>query len=108
MDVRYLSTFTGFSSEKLKKHSVFQSPRFFLDVYCLKVGQSQTAHVHSESDKVYLILEGSCRFTIDGQAEVHGAGAAVLAAAGAQHGIENVGPDDARVLVLMTPPPKRQ
>jgi len=108
MDVRYLSTFTGFSSEKLQKHSVFQTPRFFLDVYCLKVGQSQTAHVHSDADKVYVVLEGSCRFTVDGQAEVHGAGAAVLAAAGSAHGIENVGADDARVLVLMAPPPKKK
>ena len=108
MDVRYLSTFTGFSSEKLQKHSVFQTPRFFLDVYCLKVGQSPAAHVHADSDKVYVVLEGSCRFTIDGQAEVHGAGAAVLAAAGASHWIENVGAGDARVLVLMTPPPKKK
>jgi quercetin dioxygenase-like cupin family protein len=108
MDVKYLSTLIDFSSDKLKKHSVFQTPRFFLDVYCLRVGQSQTAHVHVESDKVYLVLEGSCRFTIGDQTAVHGAGAAVLAPAGTQHGIDNVGPDNARVLVLMTPPPGRR
>jgi quercetin dioxygenase-like cupin family protein len=108
MDVRYLSTITGFSSEKLKKNPVFQTARFFLDVYCLRVGQSQTGHVHAESDKVYVVLEGSCRFTIDGQSAVHGEGAAVLAPAGSNHGVENVGPGDARLLVLMTPPPGRQ
>jgi quercetin dioxygenase-like cupin family protein len=105
MDVKQLSAFSAFSSEKLKKHPVFQTSRFWLDVYCLKVGQSQTAHVHAESDKVYVVLEGSCRFTVDGQSAVHGTGAVVLAPAGKSHGVENVGPSDARLLVLMTPPP---
>ncbi len=108
MDVKYLSTFTGFSPEKLKKHTVFATERFFLDVYCLRVGQSQAAHVHGDSDKVYLVLEGSCRFNIGGQTAVHGAGAAVLAPAGTEHGLENGGPGDARVLALMTPPPRRR
>ncbi len=108
MDVKYLSAYTGFSLDKLKKHNLFGTPRFFLDVYCLKVGQSQKPHVHPESDKVYLVLDGSCRFTIQGEAAVHGSGSAVLAPAGAEHGVENLGPSDARVLVLMTPPPQRQ
>ena len=38
MDVRRLSEFTGFSEQKLQKHNVFQSERFFLDVYCLRPG----------------------------------------------------------------------
>jgi quercetin dioxygenase-like cupin family protein len=108
MDVKYLSAFKDFSPEKLKKNGVFQTARFFLDVYCLRVGQSQAAHVHAESDKVYLVLEGSCRFTVDGENAVHGSGAAVLAPAGSQHGLQNVGPGDARVLVLMTPPPGKR
>ena len=35
MDVKHLSDFLGFSAEKLQKHNLFQSERFFLDVYCL-------------------------------------------------------------------------
>jgi quercetin dioxygenase-like cupin family protein len=108
MDVRHLSSFRTFSAEKLTKHNLFASPRFFLDVYCLRVGQSQTAHVHPESDKIYLVLEGSCRFIVGSEAENHGAGTAVFAPAGSQHGIESIGPGDARVLVFMTPPPGKR
>ena len=87
MDVKHLSDFSGFSPDKLKKHNVFQSGRFFLDVYCLMPGQAQKPHTHASSDKVYLVLEGSCRFQVGGESAVHGPGAAVSAPAGAEHGV---------------------
>ncbi|HEX4621905.1 MAG TPA: cupin domain-containing protein [Myxococcaceae bacterium] len=105
MDVKHLSNFRAFSDEKLKKHNLFQTPRFFLDVYCLKPGQSQKPHAHADADKVYLVLDGSCRLTVGTEVAEHGAGAAVFAPAGSSHGVENAGPTDARLLVMMTPPP---
>jgi quercetin dioxygenase-like cupin family protein len=107
MDVKHLSAFTGFSEEKLKKHNLFETPRFFLDVYCLRAGQSQKVHAHEGSDKVYLVLDGRCRITVGKETAEHGVGAAVLAPAGAEHGVDNPGPADARLLVLMTPPPQK-
>ncbi|MCP3100129.1 cupin domain-containing protein [Myxococcus sp. K15C18031901] len=106
MDVKHLSSFQDFSLEKLRKHNVFQSERFFLDVYCLAPGQAQKPHRHDTSDKVYVVLEGRCRFRVGAEEEVHGPGAAVLAPSGAEHGVANDGPDSARLLVLMTPPPE--
>src|SRR5260370_25812336 len=103
MDVKYLSTFKDFSPEKLKKNGVFQTARFFLDVYCLKVGQSQAAHVHAESDKVYLVLEGSCRFTVDGENAVHGSGPAGPPPPASPHRLGNMGPGAVRVPVLWVP-----
>ncbi len=105
MDVKHLSAFTAFAADKVQKHSVFKTRRLFLDVYCLEAGQAQKAHAHPESDKVYVVLEGSCRFSIGGETASHGAGAAVLAPAGAEHGVENPGPGPARLLVMITPPP---
>jgi hypothetical protein len=89
MDVKQLADFQAFSKEKLQKHSVFQSGRFFLDVYCLAPGQAQKPHRHATSDKVY-----------------HGPGSTLFAPAGTEHGVVNDGPDNARLLVLMTPPPE--
>ena len=106
MDVRHLSDFLGFSAEKLQKHNVFKSGRFFLDVYCLAPGQAQKPHQHPMSDKVYVVLEGRCRFRIGAEEEAHGPGASVLAPAGVEHGVSNEGPDNARLLVMMTPPPE--
>jgi quercetin dioxygenase-like cupin family protein len=106
MDVKHLSSFQDFSPEKLLKHNVFKSGRFFLDVYCLSPGQSQKPHRHATSDKVYVVLEGRCRFRVGAEEEVHGPGASIFAPSGAEHGVTNDGPDSARLLVLMTPPPE--
>lgn len=105
MDVRQLSDVMGFSDEKLQKLSVFQTERLFVDVYCLRPGQAQKVHAHPDSDKVYVVLEGRCRFTVDGETAEHGSGTAVLAPAGTPHGVENASSADARLLVLMCPPP---
>lgn len=105
MDVKQLAAFAAFGEEKLRKHNLFETERFFLDVYCLRPGQAQRPHAHAGADKVYLVLEGRCRFTVGAETEEHGPGAAILAPAGSDHGVENPGPADARLLVLMAPRP---
>jgi len=47
-----------FDAAKLQKLNLFETERFFLDVYCLEPGQAQKAHAHAGSDKVYAVLEG--------------------------------------------------
>ncbi|HVE83585.1 MAG TPA: cupin domain-containing protein [Myxococcales bacterium] len=106
MNARPLSGFAQFGDDKLTKLNVFKTSRFFLDVYCLQPGQSQKPHTHSASDKVYLVLEGTCRFRVGAEVEEHGPGVAVLAPAGEEHGVENSGAGPARLLVMMTPPPE--
>jgi len=105
MDVKALASFASFAEDKLKKHNLFTTPRFFLDVYCLLPGQAQKPHAHATSDKVYVVLEGVCRFSVDGEEAAHGPGAAVLAPAGKDHGVRNDSDAPARLLVMMTPPP---
>jgi quercetin dioxygenase-like cupin family protein len=107
MRTQRLDAFREFSADKLKKHNLFQTDRFFLDVYCLKPGQSQKPHAHGESDKVYVVLEGTCRFRVGTDEEEQGPGVAVFAPAGEEHGVWNTGSQDARLLVMMTPPPSK-
>lgn len=106
MNVKHLSEFTAFSAEKLQKHNLFQTERFFLDVYCLEPGQAQKAHVHGGSDKVYVVLDGRCRFRVGSETAEHGSGAAVFCPAGVEHGVDNPGPSSARLLVWMAPSPQ--
>lgn len=105
--VQHLPDIRGFSDAKLQKHNLFTTGRFFLDVYCLRPGQAQTAHAHAGSDKVYLVLEGRPTVELDGESRELREGDAVLCPAGSSHGVRNAGATDARVLVLMTPPPER-
>jgi mannose-6-phosphate isomerase-like protein (cupin superfamily) len=107
MDVKHLADFVEFSTDKLRKHNLFQTDRFFMDVYCLRPNQTQRPHAHEGSDKVYVVLEGRCRFIVGEDSADHDVGTAVMARAGETHGVMNPGPGDLRLLVMMTSPPSR-
>lgn len=91
-----------FDPSKLQKVSLFETPRFFCDVYCLEPGQAQKPHRHEAADKVYAVLEGEVRVRVGAEVATVGAGCAVLAPAGEDHGVENPGPSRAALLVFMT------
>jgi len=105
MKIVNLADFQEFSSEKMKKHNVFQSSRFFCDVYCLEPKQEQKGHVHAEQDKVYLVLEGTGKFQVGGESQVLGQGQGTMAPAGEAHGVINHTDQRLRVLVFMAPNP---
>jgi quercetin dioxygenase-like cupin family protein len=95
-----------FSAAKMEKVNLFETPRFFCDVYCLAPGQSQKPHSHAASDKLYAVLEGEVRVSVDDEHGVLGVGDVVLCPAGSDHGLDNLGPAEARVLVFMAPHPR--
>ncbi len=90
---------------KLQKINVFETSRFFFDVYCLLPGQSQKPHRHDEADKVYAVVEGEVVVQVGSETATVGPGQAALAPAGADHGLTNPGPLPAAVLVFMAPRP---
>jgi quercetin dioxygenase-like cupin family protein len=92
-------------SSKLQKLNVFETPRFFFDVYCLLPGQSQKPHRHDGADKVYAVAEGEVVVQVGAETTLVGPGQAVLAPAGEEHGLENRGSLQAAVLVFMAPRP---
>jgi quercetin dioxygenase-like cupin family protein len=94
-----------YDGAKMQKINLFETERFFLDVYCLEPGQSQKAHAHEGSDKVYAVLEGRVVARVAGEERELGAGETVLCPAGSEHGIENRGGGRAAVLVFMAPKP---
>jgi quercetin dioxygenase-like cupin family protein len=94
-----------FQADKMAKIALATTPRAQLDLYCLEPGQSQKPHVHADQDKVYYVLEGRGRFTLEGAEEVAEAGEAIVAAAGAAHGVLNDSAARLLLLVIVTPPP---
>jgi mannose-6-phosphate isomerase-like protein (cupin superfamily) len=95
MDIQRLDV-RRFDASGLQKLNLFQTPRFFCDVYCLEPGQAQRSHRHESSDKVYAVLEGEVLARVGDESASLQAGAAVLAPAGVDHGLENRGPGRAR------------
>jgi len=105
MKVINLADSAHFSPEKMKKNNIFQSPRFFCDVYCFEPGQEQKGHVHVDQDKIYLVLEGQGRFSVGNEQRVLGPGEGTLAPAGDAHGVVNHTNARLRVLVFVAPNP---
>ena len=94
-----------FSDEKMAKHNLYESPRMFCDVYCLKPGQTQKPHLHSGEDKIYFALSGCCHVQIGEGIAPLPPGNLAVAPAGVEHGLENRSDGPARVLVVMAPHP---
>jgi len=102
-----VSSQARFAAERMQKVSLFESGRFFCDLYCLAAGQSQRTHSHSDSDKVYYVLSGLATIQVgDEVAEVE-PGVAVLASAGLAHGVANRSSEPLTLLVFMAPKPER-
>jgi mannose-6-phosphate isomerase-like protein (cupin superfamily) len=94
-----------FDPGKMQKLNLFETPRFFCDVYCLEPGQAQKPHRHEDADKVYAVLEGEVSVRVGEESATLTEGQAVLAPAGLDHGVENPGPARAALLVFMAPRP---
>jgi quercetin dioxygenase-like cupin family protein len=105
MKVVNLSDYHQFSSEKMKKNNLFQTPRFFCDTYCFEPGQEQKGHIHGEQDKVYLVLEGQGTFQVGAEIQVLGPGQGTMAQAGEEHGVKNHTDQRLKVLVFVAPNP---
>lgn len=102
---RHVDGASLFASDKMKKNNLFETERMFCDVYCFEPGQSQKAHAHAGSDKVYYVLEGDGSISVGDEERSVEPGAVVFAPAGEPHGVTNPGPRRLRVLVFMAPPP---
>lgn len=106
MPLKHLPDHIQFDPVRLAKSNLFETPRFFCDVYCLAPGQEQAPHTHGGNDKVYHVIEGEVVFR-DGAEELPGRpGDTLWCAAGKVHGVRNPGPGNAVLLVFMAPHPR--
>lgn len=101
-----LSRHRRFAGDKMQKVGLFKTERLLYDLYCLEPGQGQQTHAHAGADKVYYVIEGAGQFTVGRESRELHADMAVLAPAGAEHGVTNPGPGPLVLLVVVTPPPQ--
>ncbi len=95
----------AFNPEKMSKISLFDTDRFFCDVYCLEPGQKQKVHAHAGSDKVYYVLEGRGVVRVGSEERELGPDEITLAPAGEEHGVVNPSGERLVMLVFMAPKP---
>jgi mannose-6-phosphate isomerase-like protein (cupin superfamily) len=105
MEIRNVYDLVQFSAEKMQKIPLFESAKYFCDLYCVRTGQEQRIHSHADSDKIYFVLRGTGIFHIAGEDQALHAGQAVVARPGQDHGVRNTSTEDLVLLVFMTPRP---
>ena len=94
-----------FGAEKMKKNGLFETERMFCDLYCFEPGQSQPAHTHEGSDKIYFVIQGKGRFQVGDEERELREREIAIAPSGQKHGVTNAGPDRLVLLVFMAPKP---
>ncbi|UCD12596.1 MAG: cupin domain-containing protein [Nitrospinaceae bacterium] len=105
MDVVKVRGAFAFNPEKLKKISLFDTDKFFCDIYCFEPGQTQKVHSHEGSDKVYYVLEGRGKVTVGSEVRELAADEITLAPSGEDHGVMNDSGERLVMLVFMAPKP---
>jgi mannose-6-phosphate isomerase-like protein (cupin superfamily) len=95
----------AFAPDKMKKTNLVDTASLFCDVYGLEPGQAQAGHRHAVGDKLYYVLSGSGRITVDGDERTVAVGDLVCAPAGSDHAVRNPGPERLALLVMMAPKP---
>ncbi len=103
MKVRTITEAVQFSSEKMQKVNLFESPRMFCDIYCLEPGQIQKVHSHQGNDKIYYVVEGEGSFTVGQETRLLRSGEITCAFSDELHGVENTSSERLICLVFMAP-----
>lgn len=93
-------------ADKPAKVNLFETARFFADVWVLRAGQAQAPHRHEREDKLYQVLSGRGRVRTGEREHDVRAGHVVFCRAGEDHAVSNPGPEDLRLVVFMAPHPK--
>lgn len=97
--------FAVYDPAKMGKATLFQSERLLVGLNGFEPGQEHRLHAHEGMDKVYLVLEGSGLFLLEGREEEMEEGAMLVAPAGVPHGIRNTGAERLLVLAVLAPAP---
>ena len=102
---RHVPSLVGFSTEKMKKVGLIDTPNLFCDAYCFEPGQEQAPHRHAVGDKLYYVLSGTGRIRVGDEEREVRPGDLVCAPAGEDHRVRNHGPERLTMLAIMAPKP---
>lgn len=94
-----------YSTDKMGKATLFQSPRLLVGLNALEPGQSHALHAHAGMDKVYSVVEGEGVFLLEGRDLPMRAGDLLVAPEGVPHGVRNTGTARLLVLAILAPAP---
>ena len=96
-----------YSPQKMAKVTLYESPRLLVGLNAFEPGQEHALHAHAGQDKVYLVVEGTGVFLLDGRDLPMRPGDLLVAPEGVAHGVRNIGAGRLLVLAILAPAPHR-
>ena len=96
-----------YSRQKMAKVTLYESPRLLVGLNAFEPGQEHALHAHAGQDKVYLVVEGTGVFLLDGRDLPMQPGDLLVAPEGVAHGVRNTGAGRLLVLAILAPAPHR-
>ena len=93
---------TEFAGITAKIINPYPSPFTILDM-TIKPGFGAPAHISATEDKIFVLIEGRMKYLVGEKTELVEPGARVQIPRGTVHGFTNVGPGDARHILVSTP-----
>jgi quercetin dioxygenase-like cupin family protein len=93
---------TEFAGITTKIVNPYPNPFTVLDM-TITPGFGAPAHISSTEDKLFIVIEGQLKYLIGDKTETVGPGARVIVPRGVIHGFTNIGPGDARHILVSTP-----
>src|SRR5688500_10449914 len=97
-----------YSSHKMGKSTIFESPRLLVGLNAFEPGQSHSLHAHAGMDKVYSVVEGDGMFLLEDRELAMAAGDVLVAPDGVPHGVRNTGNGRLLVLAILAPGPAKK
>lgn len=95
-----------YSSQKMGKSTIFESPRLLVGLNAFEPGQEHALHAHAGQDKVYHVVEGEGLFLLQTGEMPMRAGDLLVAPEGVAHGIRNTSQGRLLVLAVLAPSPR--
>jgi mannose-6-phosphate isomerase-like protein (cupin superfamily) len=99
-----LKRFVHFSSDGVRRETVFETDRLWTQVLCFERNQSIGPITDADSDGIFLVVAGEAVFMVEGKRKRLEQWGTVLVPAGAEVTVTNASADPL-VLFLMTAPP---
>ena len=95
-----------YSPQKMGKATIFESSRLLVGLNAFEPGQEHALHAHAGQDKVYLVLDGTGLFLLEGRELPMAAGDLLAAPDGVPHGVRNTGTGRLLVMAILAPAPR--
>lgn len=99
------SDYAAYRPDRMGKSTLFESSRLLIGLNAFEPGQSHALHAHAGMDKLYVVVEGTGQFLLEGRVMPMRKGDVLVAPDGVPHGVHNPGPGRLLVMAVLAPGP---